>query len=190
MWHLISLIHIFSSRPDAFFPEDRLVADLWLLNSCTVKGPAEDHFRNDVTTARNLGKPVVVAGCVPQGQPKAKYIQVNRRELPYVIKINISCNLCGIDVELSQVFKFFGINCDLLYREVSNTIFPATLLNLLVSRLSQHFQTHCLQQLVQNQLAISNFTFPATFAKSTGILFIVRFLHFLRIVLNWLVLVV
>ena len=59
-------------------PEDRLSADLWLLNSCTVKGPAEDHFRNDVMEGRKLSKPVVVAGCVPQGQPKAKYIEVNR----------------------------------------------------------------------------------------------------------------
>ncbi|KAI0220406.1 Threonylcarbamoyladenosine tRNA methylthiotransferase [Lamellibrachia satsuma] len=55
--------------------EDRLSADLWLLNSCTVKGPAEDHFRNDVMEGRKLSKPVVVAGCVPQGQPKAKYIE-------------------------------------------------------------------------------------------------------------------
>ena len=58
------------------FSDDRLSADLWLLNSCTVKGPAEDHFRNDVAEGRKLGKPVVVAGCVPQGQPKAKYIEV------------------------------------------------------------------------------------------------------------------
>lgn len=25
--------------------EDKMKADLWLLNSCTVKSPAEDHFR-------------------------------------------------------------------------------------------------------------------------------------------------
>ena len=51
-------------------------ADLWLLNSCTVKNPAEDHFRNEVMRGRQRGKHVVVAGCVPQGQPKAEYIQV------------------------------------------------------------------------------------------------------------------
>lgn len=27
--------------------EDKSEADLWLLNSCTVKNPAEDHFRYD-----------------------------------------------------------------------------------------------------------------------------------------------
>ncbi|XP_046353392.2 threonylcarbamoyladenosine tRNA methylthiotransferase-like [Haliotis rufescens] len=55
--------------------EEKEKADLWLLNSCTVKSPAEDHFRNEITRARELGKQLVLAGCVPQGQPKADYIQ-------------------------------------------------------------------------------------------------------------------
>ncbi|CAL8084054.1 unnamed protein product [Calicophoron daubneyi] len=50
-------------------------ADLWLLNSCTVKGPAEDHFRNAVTMGIKLGKKVVVAGCVPQSRPGADYLK-------------------------------------------------------------------------------------------------------------------
>src|SRR4029434_4002080 len=28
--------------------DDPLQADVWLLNSCTVKNPAEDHFRNSI----------------------------------------------------------------------------------------------------------------------------------------------
>lgn len=55
--------------------EDRSAADLWLLNSCTVKGPAEDHFRNEVVQGRSQGKHVVVAGCVPQGQRELDYVQ-------------------------------------------------------------------------------------------------------------------
>lgn len=51
-------------------------ADLWLLNSCTVKNPAEDHFRNEIKKATELSKKAVVAGCVPQGQPRADYLQV------------------------------------------------------------------------------------------------------------------
>lgn len=47
--------------------EDKLAADVWLLNSCTVKNPAEDHFRNEIKAGREAGKKVVVAGCVPQG---------------------------------------------------------------------------------------------------------------------------
>ena len=57
--------------------DDNAAADLWLLNSCTVKNPAEDHFRNEVTKGRKAGKHVVVAGCVPQGQPRADYVQVS-----------------------------------------------------------------------------------------------------------------
>ncbi|XP_025111054.1 threonylcarbamoyladenosine tRNA methylthiotransferase-like [Pomacea canaliculata] len=50
-------------------------ADLWLLNSCTVKSPAEDHFRNEITMAEKMNKKVVLAGCVPQGQPNSQYIK-------------------------------------------------------------------------------------------------------------------
>lgn len=50
-------------------------ADLWLLNSCTVKSPAEDHFRNEITQANKLNKRLVLAGCVPQGQPNASFVQ-------------------------------------------------------------------------------------------------------------------
>lgn len=47
--------------------EDKQSADVWVLNSCTVKSPAEDHFRNEIKAGREAGKKVVVAGCVPQG---------------------------------------------------------------------------------------------------------------------------
>lgn len=45
-----------------------LTADLWLLNSCTVKGPSEDGLKNSIRKGRELGKPLVITGCVPQGQ--------------------------------------------------------------------------------------------------------------------------
>nr|XP_015213213.1 PREDICTED: threonylcarbamoyladenosine tRNA methylthiotransferase isoform X1 [Lepisosteus oculatus] len=50
-------------------------ADLWLLNSCTVKNPAEDHFRNSIKKAKEQNKKVVVAGCVPQAQPRMEYLK-------------------------------------------------------------------------------------------------------------------
>lgn len=56
--------------------EDKDSADLWLLNSCTVKNPAEDHFRNSIVEAKRKDKKVVLAGCVPQGQQRAGYMQV------------------------------------------------------------------------------------------------------------------
>ena len=50
-------------------------ADVWLLNSCTVKNPAEDHFKNYVTNGLKAGKKVVVAGCVSQSSYKADYLK-------------------------------------------------------------------------------------------------------------------
>jgi len=55
--------------------DTREEADVWILNSCTVKSPAEDHFRNEVNRGLDGGKKVVVAGCVPQGKPDAEYIR-------------------------------------------------------------------------------------------------------------------
>jgi threonylcarbamoyladenosine tRNA methylthiotransferase CDKAL1 len=49
-------------------------AHLLLLNSCTVKNPSEDHFRNEVQKGFNAGQHVVVSGCVPQSAPKLDYI--------------------------------------------------------------------------------------------------------------------
>jgi threonylcarbamoyladenosine tRNA methylthiotransferase CDKAL1 len=54
--------------------KDEKEADVWLLNSCTVKNPAEDHFKNYVTSGLNAGKSVVVAGCVAQSAPKSGYL--------------------------------------------------------------------------------------------------------------------
>uniref|UniRef100_A0A8C6XVG1 tRNA-t(6)A37 methylthiotransferase n=1 Tax=Naja naja TaxID=35670 RepID=A0A8C6XVG1_NAJNA len=55
--------------------ENAAEADLWLLNSCTVKSPAEDHFRNSIKKAQEGKKKVVLAGCVPQAQPRQVYLQ-------------------------------------------------------------------------------------------------------------------
>ncbi|XP_035527862.1 threonylcarbamoyladenosine tRNA methylthiotransferase [Morone saxatilis] len=55
--------------------DDPTEADLWLLNSCTVKNPAEDHFRNSIKKAQDQQKKVVVAGCVPQAQPRMDYLK-------------------------------------------------------------------------------------------------------------------
>ena len=52
-----------------------LSADLWLLNSCTVKGPSEDSLNNSIRKGRELGKPLVISGCVPQGQRKHPHVQ-------------------------------------------------------------------------------------------------------------------
>lgn len=50
-------------------------ADLLILNSCTVKTPSEDHFRNVVLKGLKQNQRVVVAGCVPQSAPKLGYLK-------------------------------------------------------------------------------------------------------------------
>ncbi|CAG7835799.1 unnamed protein product [Allacma fusca] len=50
-------------------------ADVWVLNSCTVKNPAEDHFKNELEAGRKSGKSLVLAGCVPQAAPKDPFIK-------------------------------------------------------------------------------------------------------------------
>ena len=41
-------------------------ADLWLINSCTVKDPSQAAFMHLVNRAKDINRPVVVAGCVSQ----------------------------------------------------------------------------------------------------------------------------
>ena len=49
--------------------DNKDIADLWLLNSCTVKNPSESTFKNEIAAAEREGKRVVLAGCVTQGDP-------------------------------------------------------------------------------------------------------------------------
>ncbi|KAL5033484.1 hypothetical protein BDV3_000460 [Batrachochytrium dendrobatidis] len=44
-------------------------AQVWVLNSCTVKGPSQQTFVNDIDKGKLAGKKIVVAGCVPQASP-------------------------------------------------------------------------------------------------------------------------
>jgi threonylcarbamoyladenosine tRNA methylthiotransferase CDKAL1 len=60
-----------SSRPS----DKKDSADLWILNSCTVKNPAEDHLKNEIAEAKKRSVPVVVSGCVPQGAPQSPFLK-------------------------------------------------------------------------------------------------------------------
>ncbi len=56
--------------------EDSQSADLWLVNTCTVKNPSETAMVNIVKKGKDLDKPMVVAGCVPQGDKNVKGLEV------------------------------------------------------------------------------------------------------------------
>lgn len=86
-------------------------ADLWLLNSCTVKNPSEDTFRNEIQNGLDIGKHVVVAGCVPQGAPKSDYLKglsiVGVRQIDRIVEV-VEETLKGHTVRLLQNKKVNG----------------------------------------------------------------------------------
>ncbi|XP_058463897.1 threonylcarbamoyladenosine tRNA methylthiotransferase [Malaya genurostris] len=85
--------------------QDKEEATLWLLNSCTVKNPSEDTFRNEIQTAQRMGKHVVLAGCVPQAAPKSEYLKefsvVGVHQIDRVIEV-VEETLKGHCVQLLQ----------------------------------------------------------------------------------------
>eukprot|EP01039_Chlorochromonas_danica_P008842 gene8842-9749_t len=54
---------------------DSSQADVWLVNSCTVKDPSQAAFMNVVNQAKNMNKPIVVAGCVSQADRNLKGLE-------------------------------------------------------------------------------------------------------------------
>ncbi|GAB0090430.1 Threonylcarbamoyladenosine tRNA methylthiotransferase [Sergentomyia squamirostris] len=91
--------------------EDKQDADLWLLNSCTVKNPSEDTFRNEIQAGVAGGKHVVVAGCVPQGAPKSDYLKglsvIGVQQIDRVVEV-VEETLKGHSVRLLQPKKEAG----------------------------------------------------------------------------------
>uniref|UniRef100_A0ACD5UAC8 Uncharacterized protein n=1 Tax=Avena sativa TaxID=4498 RepID=A0ACD5UAC8_AVESA len=47
-------------------------ADLWLINTCTVKNPSQSAMTTLISKCKSANKPLVVAGCVPQGSRDLK----------------------------------------------------------------------------------------------------------------------
>ncbi|CAO2042303.1 unnamed protein product [Urochloa humidicola] len=50
-------------------------ADLWLINTCTVKNPSQSAMTTLISKCKNANKPLVVAGCVPQGSQGLKELE-------------------------------------------------------------------------------------------------------------------
>lgn len=50
---------------------ERENADLWLVNTCTVKSPSQSAMDTVLRRGRELGKALLVSGCVPQGDRRA-----------------------------------------------------------------------------------------------------------------------
>ncbi|XP_020532195.1 threonylcarbamoyladenosine tRNA methylthiotransferase isoform X4 [Amborella trichopoda] len=50
-------------------------ADLWLINTCTVKSPSQSAMETLILKSKSARKPLVVAGCVPQGSKDLKELE-------------------------------------------------------------------------------------------------------------------
>uniref|UniRef100_A0A7S1T7V2 Threonylcarbamoyladenosine tRNA methylthiotransferase n=1 Tax=Tetraselmis chuii TaxID=63592 RepID=A0A7S1T7V2_9CHLO len=55
--------------------EDKERADLWLVNTCTVKNPSQAAMGSILSKGKALGKKLLVSGCVPQGDKRAKELE-------------------------------------------------------------------------------------------------------------------
>ena len=55
--------------------DDGSEADLWLINTCTVKSPSQSAMDSLLSAGRAAGKALLVAGCVPQGDRNASALE-------------------------------------------------------------------------------------------------------------------
>ncbi|XP_057527120.1 uncharacterized protein LOC130806178 isoform X1 [Amaranthus tricolor] len=78
-------------------------ADLWLINTCTVKSPSQSAMDTLISKGKSANKPLVVAGCVPQGSRNLKELEgvsiVGVQQIDRVIEV-VEETLKGHEVRL------------------------------------------------------------------------------------------
>ncbi|KAG4966678.1 hypothetical protein JHK87_032329 [Glycine soja] len=78
-------------------------ADLWLINTCTVKSPSQSAMDTIISKGKSSNKPLVVAGCVPQGSRDLKELEgisiVGVQQIDRVVEI-VEETLKGHEVRL------------------------------------------------------------------------------------------
>ncbi|KAK9073210.1 hypothetical protein SSX86_007534 [Deinandra increscens subsp. villosa] len=78
-------------------------ADLWLINTCTVKSPSQSAMDTLISKCRSEKKPLVVAGCVPQGSRDLKELEgvsiVGVQQIDRVVEV-VEETLKGHEVRL------------------------------------------------------------------------------------------
>ncbi|XP_065882053.1 uncharacterized protein [Euphorbia lathyris] len=81
-------------------PED---GDLWLINTCTVKSPSQSAMDTLIAKGKSAKKPLVVAGCVPQGSRNLKELEgvsiVGVQQIDRVVEV-VEETLKGHEVRL------------------------------------------------------------------------------------------
>ncbi|KAF9601447.1 hypothetical protein IFM89_020214 [Coptis chinensis] len=78
-------------------------ADLWLINTCTVKSPSQSAMDTLILKSKSARKPLVVAGCVPQGSRNLKELEgvsiVGVQQIDRVVEV-VEETLKGHEVRL------------------------------------------------------------------------------------------
>ncbi|KAL2653651.1 hypothetical protein R1flu_021779 [Riccia fluitans] len=83
--------------------EEPDTADLWLINTCTVKNPSQSAMETIIRRGKDSKKPLVVAGCVPQGNSMLKDLEgvsiVGVQQIDRVVEV-VEETLKGHEVRL------------------------------------------------------------------------------------------
>lgn len=78
-------------------------ADLWLINTCTVKSPSQSAMETLISKGKTARKPLVVAGCVPQGSRDLKELEgvsiIGVQQIDRVVEV-VEETLKGYEVRL------------------------------------------------------------------------------------------
>ncbi|XP_010521157.1 PREDICTED: threonylcarbamoyladenosine tRNA methylthiotransferase [Tarenaya hassleriana] len=78
-------------------------ADLWLINTCTVKSPSQSAMTTLISRGKSAKKPLVIAGCVPQGSRDLRELEgvsiVGVQQIDRVVEI-VDETLKGHEVRL------------------------------------------------------------------------------------------
>ncbi|KAF8025521.1 hypothetical protein BT93_F2376 [Corymbia citriodora subsp. variegata] len=83
--------------------DDPEEADLWLINTCTVKSPSQSAMETLIARCKGAKRPLVVAGCVPQGSRDLKELEgvsiVGVQQIDRVVEV-VEETLKGHEVRL------------------------------------------------------------------------------------------
>eukprot|EP00252_Welwitschia_mirabilis_P015172 TRINITY_DN3338_c0_g1_i1.p1 TRINITY_DN3338_c0_g1~~TRINITY_DN3338_c0_g1_i1.p1 ORF type:complete len:632 (-),score=110.26 TRINITY_DN3338_c0_g1_i1:33-1928(-) len=88
-------------------------ADLWLINTCTVKSPSQSAMETIIRKGKAMKKPLVVAGCVPQGSKDLKELEgvslIGVQQIDHIVHV-VEETLKGHEVRLLRRHSLPALN--------------------------------------------------------------------------------
>ncbi|KAH9758096.1 threonylcarbamoyladenosine tRNA methylthiotransferase [Citrus sinensis] len=102
-------------------------ADIWLINTCTVKSPSQSAMDTLIAKCKSAKKPLVVAGCVPQGSRDLKELEgvsiVGVQQIDRVVEV-VEETLKGHEVRLLHRKKLPALDLPKVRRNKFVEILP------------------------------------------------------------------